>query len=111
MVVPTPLLVPVATPILSASKVDTEATEARAEAARSCGINPSWGGSSRVKIVGGVERVRNPSWVSPRRPAEGAGSGLWWSELKQPGYDSREGNRVAARRLETHFCPGRSGGS
>lgn len=38
MVVPTPLLVPVATPILSASKVDTEATETRAKAARSCGL-------------------------------------------------------------------------
>lgn len=53
MVVPTPhcwsLWQP---PILSASKaVSTtlEATEARAGAARSCGINPSWGGSSRVK--------------------------------------------------------------
>lgn len=49
--------------------------------------------------------MRKPSWVSPRQPAEGAGSGLRWPELKQPGCDSREGKRAAARRLETRCLP------
>lgn len=29
--------------------------------------------------------------MSPQRPAEGAGSGLRWPELEQPGCDPREG--------------------
>lgn len=102
---PNPLLIRVGTPILLAPKVDTEATEGQGRAELgNVESRVGWKLSGQNRY--GVEGVRNQPWVSPQRPAEGAGSGLRWPELEQPGCDPRGGDRDAARTLETDFCPG-----
>lgn len=87
---PTHWLICVVTPILFASKIDTEATEGQGRAELgNVESRVGWKLSGQNRC--GVEGGRNQPWVSPQRPAEGAGSGLRWPELEQPGCDPREG--------------------
>lgn len=93
MVDPNPLLFSVGAPILCAPKVDTEATEGQGRAELgNVQSRVGWKLSGQNRC--GVEGVRNQSWVSPQRPAEGAGSGLRWPELEQPGCDPGGGTET-----------------